>query len=86
MGELLLACSGWNYPDNPDKGGRAGIGDIGPPSGTMYAVKYLRRIVLHETRPHAQLLLLYSLRIAIYFDHRFPLYPVEHTPVVQMLM
>jgi hypothetical protein len=21
MGELLLGCSGWNYPDNPDKGG-----------------------------------------------------------------
>ncbi|MDQ6864869.1 MAG: hypothetical protein M3044_13735 [Thermoproteota archaeon] len=25
MGELLLGCSGWNYPDTPDKGGWTGV-------------------------------------------------------------
>jgi uncharacterized protein YecE (DUF72 family) len=25
MGELLLGCSGWNYPDNSDKGGWTGV-------------------------------------------------------------
>jgi hypothetical protein len=25
MDELLLGCSGWNYPDNPDKGGWTGV-------------------------------------------------------------
>ena len=25
MGELLLGCSGWNYPDNADKGGWTGV-------------------------------------------------------------
>jgi hypothetical protein len=24
MGELLLGCSGWNYPDTADKGGWTG--------------------------------------------------------------
>jgi uncharacterized protein YecE (DUF72 family) len=25
MGELLLGCSGWNYPDTADKGGWTGV-------------------------------------------------------------
>ena len=25
MSELLLGCSGWNYPDTPDKGGWTGV-------------------------------------------------------------
>ncbi|MGA9152326.1 MAG: DUF72 domain-containing protein [Candidatus Nitrosopolaris sp.] len=25
MGEFLLGCSGWNYPDTPDKGGWTGV-------------------------------------------------------------
>ena len=25
MGEFLLGCSGWNYPDNPDKAGWTGV-------------------------------------------------------------
>jgi uncharacterized protein YecE (DUF72 family) len=25
MGELLLGCSGWNYPDTPENGGWTGI-------------------------------------------------------------
>ena|ERR1700730_1174670 len=25
MGELLLGCSGWNYPDSADKGGWTGV-------------------------------------------------------------
>ena len=25
MGELSLGCSGWNYPDNADKGGWTGV-------------------------------------------------------------
>ena len=25
MGEVLLGCSGWNYPDTADKGGWTGV-------------------------------------------------------------
>jgi uncharacterized protein YecE (DUF72 family) len=25
MGELILGCAGWNYPDNPYKGGWTGV-------------------------------------------------------------
>jgi uncharacterized protein YecE (DUF72 family) len=25
MGEFLLGCSGWNYPDSADKGGWTGV-------------------------------------------------------------
>ncbi len=25
MGDLMLGCSGWNYPDSADKGGWTGV-------------------------------------------------------------